>query len=371
ALKVIAGTPPPHLVGVSVPQSPLAASASTPPTSDHSYSGARSPLDAPNWKRFPGVELLLSREGIAILCLAKHGGFGAREYREACVGFYEILLLSKLDTRRRDYVQHAHELVRFAQEYDDEQQTSKGLGSLVAAVHDDQGMQKETRTCHYCSKVGHLERDCRKKVSDKGGDSSGTRNFSLSVGQGTVEVNDWIVDSGASVHLVRDKTVLSNVVEVDEGMRSSRRIRFARYAPRQSYDAGQVVHTITFKDACFSPKLAINLISLGSLMERGCHLATVNGRHAIMQDTTLLWYVVIKNRVLVVDGQENESSQPSIAFSVQEMIATAVDELATSDRLKQHGSLHDFHRRFGHLVYDTIERLAADSTSGITLTDRS
>ncbi|DAZ99961.1 TPA: hypothetical protein N0F65_008768 [Lagenidium giganteum] len=119
---------------------------------------------------------------------------------------------------------------------------------------------------------------------------------------------------------------------------------------------------VTFKNACLSPKLAINLISPGSLMERGCHLATVNGRHAIMPGTTTLWYVVIKTRVVVVDGQAPERSTPPATFCVQNMILAAVDDLGTAELVTQHGTLLEFHRRFGHLAYDTIERLASDPT---------
>ncbi|DBA03925.1 TPA: hypothetical protein N0F65_010578 [Lagenidium giganteum] len=84
----------------------------------------------------------------------------------------------------------------------------------------------------------------------------------------------------------------------------------------------------------------------------------------------MLWYVVIKQRVLVVDGNEQEPDPPPAAFSVSEGILTAVDLLDTTDSLVQRGSVQEFHPRFGHLAYDTIERLAATATSGIDLTDR-
>ena len=35
----------------------------------------------------------------------------------------------------------------------------------------------------------------------------------------------------------------------------------------------------------------------------------------------------------------------------------------------QHGSLLQFHRRLGHLCYDTIVKMARDPASGIKLTD--
>ncbi|DBA00131.1 TPA: hypothetical protein N0F65_000454 [Lagenidium giganteum] len=38
---------------------------------------------------------------------------------------------------------------------------------------------------------------------------------------------------------------------------------------------------ITLSNACYSPKLAVNLISLCTIMEKGCRLEQRNGRHAI------------------------------------------------------------------------------------------
>ena len=59
------------------------------------------------------------------------------------------------------------------------------------------------------------------------------------------------------------------------------------------------------------------------------------------------------------------------AMKIEECVAAALVE-ATNSRIPdaQQGSLVDFHLRFGHQAYDTIERMANDPSSGILLTDK-
>jgi hypothetical protein len=37
-------------------------------------------------------------------------------------------------------------------------------------------VKKETRTCHYCGKVGHLQKDCRKKKRDEASKASSSQS---------------------------------------------------------------------------------------------------------------------------------------------------------------------------------------------------
>lgn len=52
------------------------------------------------------------------------------------------------------------------------------------------------------------------------------------------------------------------------------------------------------------------------------------------------------------------------------VVAVLVDAVSTPTSDAQLGSLLDFHLRFGHLAYDTVELMASDPASGIRLTDR-
>ena len=71
--------------------------------------------------------------------------------------------------------------------------------------------------CYQCNEVGHIKRDCKKKVD------SLHAAFALSV------LNDygasrqmWILDSGASRHLIMDPGILVNPEDCDESSEVSK-----------------------------------------------------------------------------------------------------------------------------------------------------
>ena len=122
---------------------------------------------------------------------------------------------------------------------------------------------------------------------------------------------------------------------------------------------------ILLRDVSYAPKLAINLISLGKLMLQGCCLATKNTRHAVMMKKDVVMYVQIKQNVLVVDrGTEKQR-----ASSLCDVLMHAIQASGPLEITVQRASLMSFHRRFGHLNCDDVERLAANPAKGTELTD--
>lgn len=79
--------------------------------------------------------------------------------------------------------------------------------------------QKKTRACHFCKAVGHLRNDCSKwKAKHAQGEQDrqgkdhqkqGRANVALtsSIPMPQPYQSDWIIDSGASNHIVRDKSM--------------------------------------------------------------------------------------------------------------------------------------------------------------------
>ncbi|CAL1672769.1 unnamed protein product [Lasius platythorax] len=81
--------------------------------------------------------------------------------------------------------------------------------------------QKETRTCHFCKKVGHLRNDCpkwkAKQASTQGEQGRQDQDrqkqervnvaLTSSVPMRQPYQNGWIIDSGASNHIVRDRSL--------------------------------------------------------------------------------------------------------------------------------------------------------------------
>ena len=65
----------------------------------------------------------------------------------------------------------------------------------------------DTRICNICSAVGHIARTCPIKAKDE--DVDGEVRWGLSgLVCGDLTNDDWIVDSGASAHLIKGNSML-------------------------------------------------------------------------------------------------------------------------------------------------------------------
>lgn len=230
--------------------------------------------------------------------------------------------------------------------------------------------KRDNRECHYCNKKGHVAAECKKKAKDQG--AAKTDHTTLaSLGYSGLDADDWVVDSGASVHLVRAKGMLESIVTCDEGCRLPDGSRM-KVTHRGNVTLPVTVDgrrtTVTLRNVCYSPTLAVNLISLGSLMEIGCELTVKNAKHALVKDDRVLWYVVIKNHVLVVDQRDDSHRD---ATDIGALIIHAADESPLSAPEPVRATLYELHVRFAHLSYDTIVCLAADAANRLEITDRS
>ncbi|GMF49321.1 unnamed protein product [Phytophthora fragariaefolia] len=117
----------------------------------------------------------------------------------------KIAMMAKYDPTRPDPLQQASELVAWAQALKDEDKTFKGIGKdTVSAV-------TTGRKCYKCGNVGHIRRDCpEKERKNDGGDGSKIK-WALAVQEHGLGTCDWILDSGASRHMVNDKTMLRDL----------------------------------------------------------------------------------------------------------------------------------------------------------------
>ncbi|DBA04492.1 TPA: hypothetical protein N0F65_011040, partial [Lagenidium giganteum] len=153
---------------------------------------------------------------------------------------------------------------------------------------------------------------------------------------------ETIVD-GASVHLVRDKHMLDDTLATDEGCAlsdGSKLLVTHRGTAKIVATVDGVDRCITLANACYSPKVAVNLISMGTLLEKGCTLEKRNGRLAMLHSGQVMWYVQVKSRVLVVDRDGNGLRGGT--RDVGKMVLNAVRDAATerpATTAKQAGTL--------------------------------
>ena len=130
---------------------------------------------------------------------------------------------------------------------------------------------------------------------------------------------------------------------------------------------------IKLRDFNYSADLPWNILAYGKIEERGYDLRYDGTTRAVIRRSDGFKIFDVEkdtNNVLVVRVVPDDVAGID-AMKIEECVAAALVE-ATSSMIPdaQQGSLLDFHMRFGHLAYDTIERMANDLSSEILLTDK-
>ncbi|CAH0487693.1 unnamed protein product [Peronospora farinosa] len=219
----------------------------------------------------------------------------------------QALIIGQYSRYHTDYLTHAEEIVSFIQGLEDETVRDRHTGrELVNAVTD-------TRRCHKCNQIGHIARHCR----NKRGRNEAKSKKSVTPSEGNkwafaatdcddLNDDDWILDTGASCHLVRDVSMLSKV----ERCANSEVVQQPDNTQLQVTQSGRArLHAsvdgvdteIELSCAYNSPQLTRILVSYGRLADHGCLLGQSNGRHAFFKNEAVGFYVTMKNHVMVVD----------------------------------------------------------------------
>ncbi|POM63071.1 hypothetical protein PHPALM_27692, partial [Phytophthora palmivora] len=267
----------------------------------------------------------------------------------------KLAMMAKYDPARSDPLQQASELVNWAQSLADEEKPNKAMGrdtakETVSAITDDRG-------CFKCGKTGHFRRDCPLRQKE----------------EWRLSPQDWILDSGASRHMVNDKSQLQDISRchnMEESVQpdgSGLEVTLKGTAVLHTVVDG-VLAEISLGNVFYAPKLTRNLVSYGQLLKQGCSLCEVNGNLAVTKGdpARVVFYVDMKANVLVarVEG----ASAPKKHLKEVVMSAVLDESSGLQKESVQHDTLMGFHVRFGHLAYDTIERIAKDPASGIVIT---
>lgn len=199
--------------------------------------------------------------------------------------------------------------------------------------------------CNYCKKKGHIERDCRKKQRDEAGTAGTSANPALmmaTIGSAAIAVdskcsNEWIIDTGASTHMTHDFSALLEY----RSHKHATYIKCANGATARVEGTGDVTLNTTsgvvmLRDVLYVPELKANLLSVSSAMSKG----TVGDFAA---DTITLRQ---SGRIVLT------ATRRSDLFFVDMLGApAALASMQSSAQL--------WHRRFGHLGYGALSKMAS------------
>uniref|UniRef100_A0AAV1TI68 Uncharacterized protein n=1 Tax=Peronospora matthiolae TaxID=2874970 RepID=A0AAV1TI68_9STRA len=203
--------------------------------------------------------------------------------------------------------------------------------------------------------------------------TDGTSGLVLAATDATgVDRGDWILDSGASRHLVNDESLLlkSTACSHEIAMADGESLHLTRVGSvRLEVLARGAEAVVTLTGVCLALRLAKNIVSYGKLANKGFALVHSGERRSLARcrDGAVAFGVTIDSNVLYVVTKATRDKEGAGGDAI--MAALEAHATETNADEPHEASLLHWHQRLGHLAFDTIERMARDPASGIRLSN--
>lgn len=207
---------------------------------------------------------------------------------------------------------------------------------------------KEDRECYNCGKKGHLRKECRGKKKKEVSTGNAKNAFSalVATSRGSRQ-HEWYIDSGASSHMTPHETLLT-------GMRPTNvsQILSANDAKLNVKGAGKTTLQLNKNDIEVSnvlhvPGLTANLLSVCGMVQKG---------NSVMFDRNGCTIKNARNETIAHCNAENGVYK----FCANEgtcMLTTKKESALT------------WHRRLGHMNFQSMKRMRDGAVDGIKFSD--
>jgi transposase InsO family protein len=224
-----------------------------------------------------------------------------------------------------------------------------------------QVIRKDTKTCYYCGKQGHIARFCFKAKNKDKENANHAKDeddyaFATQDGAHSNTMCKWIMDSGATKHMTPHRAAFHTYEVI-----SPRNVHMGDDSIVQAIGMGTIVvevmtngqtKRIRIKDALHVPKLHANLLSVSKLLSSGlkvkfhmneCIVKTRDGK--------------------VVAIAPREGNLYKMAFT---KVHEGADVVNMAQSSSNEGALELWHRRLGHLNMKSVHALQ-NMVSGMNL----
>ena len=218
------------------------------------------------------------------------------------------------------------------------------------------------RVCWICGKEGHFKKQCykwldrnkgQKQGSDRGESSMAKDDAKDPVGLLVAEVNsaesdrdEWILDTGCTFHMTPRRDLFIDLKTTDGGI-----VYMANNTITEVKGVGSIRFensdktTFVLHDVRYMPGISRNLISMGSLEEKGCEFKPENG---ILK--------VIKGCTVFMKGIRRQSLYILQAFARRTDLNGESSSVAGQEN-KEMADIELWHSRMGHLGQKGMEVL--------------
>lgn len=223
------------------------------------------------------------------------------------------------------------------------------------------------KICWICGKEGHFKKQCYKWLErnkgkpqsrnqpesslarDDAQDLVGLIACEVNLSQSQNDFEEWVLDTGCSFHMTVRKEVFINLQE-----KASGKVRMANNSHTEVKGIGSVRFrnqdgtTFVLHEVRFMPGIARNLISLGTLEQKGCEF---RGSGGVVK--------IVKGCVVIMKGERKGNDTLYIlkgsAVKVEACSATASNQVSSEEAKMAATRL--WHSRLGHVGQKGLEVL--------------
>lgn len=214
--------------------------------------------------------------------------------------------------------------------------------------------QSKGPRCFVCNKYGHIRKDCyfkdKKKSFNSKSDNPKNVYYAAFPVAAELHENCWYVDSGASLHMCRDKkwmynvspSTINNIKVADNktvAVKGSGNVDF------QIKDSDGIIRKIQVRNVLYVPSLTTNLLSVNQMVNNGCDVRFEKDGCKVYQNKKLILTARHCNNMYLLN---NVTEAPALL--------SAVDE----------SDINLWHQRMGHLNFTDLQKIT-ECTEGIKL----
>lgn len=210
------------------------------------------------------------------------------------------------------------------------------------AYHFNKGKQKPF--CKSCKKKGHTTEACwgkKKTTNEKTKGNQRNYNICLSTAHSSVNEDVWCLDSGCSSHMCGDKSMFSTLTPEN----GSLKLASNKYTSKIEGKGRVTVNTdkegYNFNDTLLVPDVAVNLLSVGKITDRG-------NKVIFEKDKA---YIVEKSGEVTLTAQR-KAGLYYIEFN---------EKNSCNYSSKEYSDVMEWHRKLGHINERNLKKMATDN----------
>lgn len=200
--------------------------------------------------------------------------------------------------------------------------------------------RKKTKPrCFRCKKVGHFIKDCNKSANDKNLQSNQSRAL-LSALTANIKNELWYIDSGASEHMCRDRSIMSDFVSDNKSLivklANGDRLYTAGRGSVQVTMKNGIIKTIS--NVYYVPNLTTNLLSVSAIIKKGFKVVFSSSNCQIYDGKVIIATATLYDGIYQLDTIE---STQFLCNFVENKNASSFSGYSSADRTSKMNKSHE------------------------------